>query len=41
MSDTFKNMETTVPVLTLDPFGEEEKAVEVAEEKAVDRKSVV
>lgn len=35
MSDTFKDMETTVPVLTLDPFGEEEKVVEVAGEKAV------
>ena len=35
MSDTFKDMETTVPVLTLDPFGEEEKVVGVAGEKAV------
>lgn len=35
MSDTFKDMETTVPVLTLDPFGEEEKVVEVTGEKAV------
>lgn len=34
MTDTWKEMEENVPVLTLDPFGEEDTAVTLNEEKA-------